>query len=66
MTHTPEKLATYYGGRATAGISALGEVRFHDGTEPLSMAALINTAKGERWFCTDTEARAAGWRRSKR
>ena len=26
----------------------------------------INTAKGERWFCTEAEARAAGWRRSKR
>ncbi|MEL6587252.1 MAG: thermonuclease family protein [Pseudomonadota bacterium] len=22
----------------------------------------INTAKGERWFCTEAEARAAGWR----
>lgn len=22
----------------------------------------INTRKGERWFCTETEARAAGWR----
>ena len=66
MTYTPEKLATYYGERATAGISALGEVRFHDGTEPLSMAALIEAAKGERWFCTEAEAVAAGWRRSKR
>ena len=26
----------------------------------------INTAKGERWFCTESEARAAGWRRAKR
>ena len=24
LTHTPEMLATYYGKRATAGISALG------------------------------------------
>jgi len=22
----------------------------------------INTAKGERWFCSAAEARAAGWR----
>lgn len=26
---------------------------------------VIDEAKGERWFCTETEARAAGWRRSK-
>ena len=25
----------------------------------------INTSKGERWFCTESEARAAGWRRSR-
>jgi endonuclease YncB( thermonuclease family) len=26
----------------------------------------IDTARGERWFCSEAEARAAGWRRSKR
>ncbi|WP_284736140.1 thermonuclease family protein [Dongia deserti] len=26
----------------------------------------ISESKGERWFCSETEARAAGWRRSKR
>jgi endonuclease YncB( thermonuclease family) len=26
----------------------------------------INEGKGERWFCLEDEARAAGWRRSKR
>lgn len=26
----------------------------------------INKSKGERWFCSEAEARAAGWRRSKR
>ena len=26
----------------------------------------INTSKGERWFCTESEARAAGWRRSRK
>ena len=29
-------------------------------------ATRIDTAKGERWFCTEAEARAAGWRRSRR
>ena len=28
--------------------------------------ARIDTAKGERWFCTEAEARAVGWRRAKR
>jgi len=27
---------------------------------------VINPAKGERWFCSEAEARAAGWRRSPR
>ena len=26
----------------------------------------INTGKGERWFCSEAEARAAGWRAAKR
>ena len=26
----------------------------------------INTAKGERWFCSEAEAKAAGWRRARR
>jgi hypothetical protein len=25
---------------------------------------VINPMKGERWFCTEAEARAAGWRRA--
>lgn len=27
---------------------------------------VISESKGERWFCSETEARAAGWRRAKR
>ncbi|MER9169641.1 thermonuclease family protein [Mesorhizobium australicum] len=27
---------------------------------------VITTGKGERWFCSEAEARAAGWRRAKR
>ena len=26
----------------------------------------INPSRGERWFCTESEARAAGWRRARR
>ena len=26
-------------------------------------ATQVNSSKGERWFCSEAEARAAGWRR---
>lgn len=26
----------------------------------------IDTSKGERWFCSEEQARAVGWRRSRR
>ena len=29
-----------------------------------SIARPINSRKGERWFCTEQEALAAGWRRA--
>ena len=29
-------------------------------------ATRISTARGERWFCTEAEARAAGWRAARR
>lgn len=32
--------------------------RFYDQTR-------INTSRGERWFCSESEARAAGWRRAR-
>lgn len=32
--------------------------RYYDGTR-------IDTSRGERWFCTESEARTAGWRRSR-
>ena len=32
--------------------------RYYGGTR-------IDTSRGERWFCTESEARAAGWRRSR-
>jgi endonuclease YncB( thermonuclease family) len=32
---------------------------FYDGTQ-------IHESKGERWFCSESEAQAAGWRRSRR
>jgi len=43
--------------RSGEGIYHVPGGRYYDRTR-------INENKGERWFCTETEARAAGWRRS--
>ena len=47
-------------------ISAKGERIYHVPGGKYYGPTRINTAKGERWFCTDAEARTAGWRRSRR
>jgi hypothetical protein len=47
-------------------ISRRGERIYHvPGGEYYSRTG-INKSKGERWFCSEAEARAAGWRRSLR
>ncbi len=44
LTHSPETLRNYYGARALAGLRALGEVRLHEGGEPLAGKALVAAA----------------------
>ena len=46
LTHSPEALELYYGPRALAGLQEVGEVRLHQGTQPLEGAALIDAAEG--------------------
>ncbi len=46
LTHSPDALAHYYGGRALAGLQALGEVKQHLGSAPLEGDALIEAASG--------------------
>lgn len=43
-----------------------GEAIYHLPGDRYYDSTRINTSKGERWFCTQEEAEAAGWRRSKR
>ena len=43
-------------------ISAKGEKVYHTTESPFYAKTSINTSKGERWFCTEREAKAAGWR----
>ncbi|MBK5927171.1 thermonuclease family protein [Rhodobaculum claviforme] len=43
-------------------ISASGERIYHRPGQRFYDVTRIDTAAGERWFCTEAEARAAGWR----
>src|SRR6267142_717658 len=45
LTHSPEALALYYGERALKGLQNLGEVRLHEGKEPLQGEQLIRAAE---------------------
>jgi hypothetical protein len=42
-----------------------GEHIYHLPGQKYYAKTRISPGKGERWFCSETEARAAGWRRSK-
>ena len=56
------------GGRCNVkgNISAGGERIYHVPGGMFYDATVISPIKGERWFCSETEAVAAGWRRSYR
>lgn len=43
-----------------------GERIYHIPGQEFYSATRISTSKGERWFCSEAEARSAGWRRSRR
>lgn len=43
-----------------------GERVYHTPDSPWYVHAEIDTSAGERWFCTEQEARDAGWRAPKR
>lgn len=47
-------------------ISSKGVRIYHVPGQYYYQRTRIRTAKGERWFCTEADARAAGWRRSRR
>ena len=47
-------------------ISKSGERIFHVPGGSYYDRTKITPTKGERWFCTEADARAAGWRKSKR
>ena len=43
-----------------------GRRLYHLPGDPGYAATRIDTGRGERWFCSEREARAAGWRRARR
>ena len=46
-------------------ISSSSEKIYHLPGQKYYNQTVISESKGERWFCTETEAQKAGWRRSK-
>jgi micrococcal nuclease len=53
------------GCRIKGNISAGGEKIYHVPGQKYYDQTVIDPEKGERWFCSEAEAVAAGWRRSK-
>lgn len=47
-------------------ISSKGTRIYHMPGQEHYAKTQINTSKGEQWFCTESEARQAGWRRARR
>ncbi len=47
-------------------ISSSGEKIYHLPSGQYYERTKINSSKGELWFCSEDEARASGWRKSKR
>jgi D-3-phosphoglycerate dehydrogenase len=45
LTHSPQARALYYGERALGGLRKAGEVKLHEGDEPLEGEALIKAAE---------------------
>jgi len=59
-----EAVGCYLGGEVKANISDQGERIYHVAGQQHYAATTINPLAGERRFCSEADARAAGWRRS--
>lgn len=51
--------------RIKGNISVDGERIYHVPGQPYYDATRIDPLAGERWFCSEAQARAAGWRKGK-
>ena len=52
------------GCRIKGNISSAGEHIYHTPGQQFYQRTRISAARGERWFCSETEALSSGWRRS--
>lgn len=50
--------------RIKGEINLLGERKYHVPGDPRYDQVMITTRSGERWFCSEDDAQAAGWRPS--
>ncbi|MGD2130786.1 MAG: hypothetical protein PVJ33_17240 [Lysobacterales bacterium] len=51
--------------RIKGNINMSGERIYHLPGQPYYDETRIDVARGERWFCSEEQARAAGWRKSR-
>jgi hypothetical protein len=51
--------------RIKGNINLRGERIYHVPGRPYYDDTRVDILKGERWFCTEAEARSAGWRKSR-
>jgi endonuclease YncB( thermonuclease family) len=66
-SHSSASSAASQSGCAIKGnLSSSGERIFHVPGQQYYSRTVISEAKGERWFCSEAEALADGWRASKR
>jgi hypothetical protein len=47
-------------------LNASGERIYHMPSDEFYEVTKIDSGKGEKWFCSESEAEDAGWRRAKR
>lgn len=62
---TPKPTPVSTSCKIKGNISSSGERIYHLPGQRFYNVTKIDTSKGERWFCTETQARNAGWRKSK-
>lgn len=61
----PTAMAIANGCTIKGNISWSGERIYHMPGQRYYDPTVINISRGERWFCSETDARAAGWRRAR-
>lgn len=65
-TSAPLFAVANIGCKIKGNVSTEGERIYHLPGQKFYDATRILESKGERWFCSEADARSAGWRRSKR